>query len=308
MEAREASPQQAANCSACSTPQVTFHQGDGAKPCWAETALRPPPPQGRSGGAPFRCPSGGWPTPGAPGRGWPEEAAGEAALPSQKGQERGHPSALVLAFLRAPRPTGATPTALLQARAQGRGAGALGPGKDSSCPAPRHGGSQEVTHWRDCCTCSSRRHLVARDGPGLHLPEVVSTAGRHGPPRPPAQSSCSAAPGPRGPRGWAKLLSNHHGAEMWEALVSWAPKCCGNKGLSHGEGTVSPEPPRAVAARLFSFPKSSHWSPHTEPERVQSLHFYYFTFSANKSRCKQGLFHINILTGIFCCCCFLSNK
>lgn len=41
---------------------------------------------------------------------------------------------------------------------------------------------------------------------------------------------------------------------------------------------------------------------HTEPDRVQLLHFYYFTFSANKSRCKQGLFHINILTGFFFFC------
>lgn len=46
---REASPWQAASCSACSTPQVTFHQGDRAKLHQAETALRSLPPQGQSG-------------------------------------------------------------------------------------------------------------------------------------------------------------------------------------------------------------------------------------------------------------------
>ena len=78
---REASPQGAANCSACSTPQVTFHQGDWAKLCWAETALGPLPPQGHQEGAPFTCPCRGLANPRdswaglARGRGWRDGAA-----------------------------------------------------------------------------------------------------------------------------------------------------------------------------------------------------------------------------------------
>lgn len=78
---REASPERAANCSACSTPQVTFHQGDWAKLCWAETALGPLPPQGHQEGAPFTCPCRGLANPRdswvglARGRGWRDGAA-----------------------------------------------------------------------------------------------------------------------------------------------------------------------------------------------------------------------------------------
>lgn len=44
-----------------------------------------------------------------------------------------------------------------------------------------------------------------------------------------------------------------------------------------------------------------HPGHHTGVKRASShfIFFYYFTVVANKSRCKQGLFHINILTGLF---------
>lgn len=60
-----------------------------------------------------------------------------------------------------------------------------------------------------------------------------------------------------------------------------------------GNRSLAP-PPGSPSSR-----KSSPWSPHRV---IVSSYFIllYFTVVANKSRCKQGLFHINILTGFFC--------
>lgn len=64
----------------------------------------------------------------------------------------------------------------------------------------------------------------------------------------------------------------------------------GNRSLAPPPGSPSSRP---------SSRKSSPWSPHRV---IVSSYFIllYFTVVANKSRCKQGLFHINILTGFFC--------
>lgn len=221
---------------------------------------------------------------------------------SQKGQENGHSSAPVLGFLRAPGPTGAVPAALLQARAQG-GAGA---GKDSGCflPSPQTRSlpkSHALGALPDMFLLQTPPR--PRRGPGLHFHVVVSTAGQAHLQGlwPSAAAGLPQAPG--NPVGGpscpvtATWGHGHLGTQPWEALASWAPECCGNQGLSRREGTRPQNPPGPLAAAPFSFPKSSHRSPRTEPERAQSLQIYYFTFSANKSRCKEGLFHINILTG-----------
>ena len=130
----------------------------------------------------------------------------------------------------------------------------------SSRPGPRG-----VQAWarRLALPCSQARSFTRRrhpqEGPpDMSLPqapfhEVVSTAARPLVLKLPAQDSCWAAPGPRGPRGRAKLLSNHRGMETWEAGNSL---------------------PRALSSQ-FSLPKRSRWSPHTEPDR--SSHFIFTT-------------------------------
>lgn len=87
-----------------------------------------------------------------------------------------------------------------------------------------------------------------------------------------------------------QLLRNGQGMDTGEALASCGQTGHENKGPSHSAaGALSPPPLQPPSLPC----------PHTEPDTVQSLRFYCFTFSANKSRCKQGLFHINILTGLF---------
>lgn len=81
---REASPWQAADCSACSTPQVTFHQHDKAKLHQTGTARWPLPPQDGQEGAPFKCPCRGFCQPQRPlgGAGQREEAGRRSCLAS----------------------------------------------------------------------------------------------------------------------------------------------------------------------------------------------------------------------------------
>lgn len=148
----------------------------------------------------------------------------------------------------------------------------------SSRPGPRG-----VQGWarRLALPCSQARSFTRRrhpqEGPpDTSLPqapfhEVVSTAARPLVLKLPAQDGCWAAPGPRGPRGWAKLPSNHRGMETWEAGVVLGPHALWEQGaLTRGGNSL----PRALSSQ-FSFPKRSRWSPHTEPDR--SSHFIFTT-------------------------------
>lgn len=179
--------------------QVTFHQGDGAKLCRVETALSPRPhkdcqevlPSDALVGARANS-RGSWVR--LVGRGWRSSAAQPGGTNTWTLQCSS--AGLSRSFQTHWRAHSPPP---------GQGPAVCRPRKYSGCflcsPPPRHRGPQEVTHWRDWGTCSARKHLMAGDRGRLHFPEVVSTAAQRPPPRPQAQDSCWAAPGPRGPPG-----------------------------------------------------------------------------------------------------------
>lgn len=207
---------------------------------WVEKAPRPPPPQGRSGGALFKCPC----------RGLAKAKGSWAGLAART--RDGHSPALS----QSPRPTEARPR--LSSRPGPRGCrpghGLWGFPSLPYTQTWRFTGA--ATRWRDCLARSSCRHWARAALPrgGEHS----SPAARRLPPGSPAQGSCCCCccPGPRGPHGWAKLLSHQHRLEPWGALA-WEPRAltCGGDGLPTGP------PSGPLAARPLS-PKSSHWSPH----------------------------------------------
>lgn len=96
---------------------------------------------------------------------------------------------------------------------------------------------------------------------------------------PPAGVCMTQAPSQAGAGGLCRKAGDHMHAERGDSLTE--------------ETGSSPAP----SSRQPLLRKTSPRSPHRSQCPVTSV-FYYFTVVANKSRCKQGLFHINILTGL----------
>lgn len=67
---REVSPPQLANCSACSTPQVTFHRGDGPAVPGGDGPKALPPQDSRRAPLQMSWQGAGWPAGSCPKLGW----------------------------------------------------------------------------------------------------------------------------------------------------------------------------------------------------------------------------------------------
>lgn len=180
-----------------------------------------------------------------------------------------------------------------------------------SSPAPKHrsaqGGWHEGMHCLarplpsdtggQACTCTRQDGGHSSQGHGSSRPAEPLLQGL--PPR--AAAGLSWAP--RDSRGVGQLLSNcpGNGDERPQRPGPKRPV----ETSSQREGTASPAPPPAPPQPAALLLQELCSISHTTPGRVQLLQVY-FTFPSNKSRCKQGLFHINILTGFWFF--FWSNK
>lgn len=94
-------------------------------------------------------------------------------------------------------------------------------------------------------------------------------------------------------------MSDDHRNRLQRPELSWGPDSWAVRtGILPWEGTV-PGASRALGSQTALLPEETAWVTTRRARKGPVIYFYYFTFSANKSRCKQGLFHINILTGFF---------